>query len=85
MQAPILFYQTSDSNINVEVTFLDENFWLTQKAIAQLYNVDRTVVTKHLKYIFDTNVLLENSVCAKIAHTADVVKFYKTNFYNPKI
>ena len=82
MQAPILFYQTSDSNINVEVTFLDENFWLTQKAIAQLYNVDRTVVTKHLKNIFDTNELMENSVCAKIAHTAEDGKSYKTNFYN---
>ncbi len=82
MQSSILFYQTSYSNINVEVTFLNENFWLTQKAIAQLYNVDRTVVTKHLKNIFDTNELIENSVCAKIAHTAKDGKSYKTNFYN---
>ena len=82
MQSPILLYQTSETNINVEVTFLNENFWLTQKAIAQLYNIDRTVVTKHLKNVFDTNELIENSVCAKIAHTAEDGKSYKTNFYN---
>jgi hypothetical protein len=82
MQSPILLYQTSETNINVEVTFLDENFWLTQKAIAALYNIDRTVITKHLNNIFKTNELLENLVCAKIAHTAEDGKSYKTNFYN---
>ena len=48
MQKPILLYQTIDSNINVEVTYIDETFWLTQKAIAQLFGVDTRTVNEHL-------------------------------------
>lgn len=82
MQKPILLYQTIDSNINVEVTYIDETFWLTQKAIAQLFGVERSVVTKHIKNVFETNELIEDSVSAKFAHTAEDGKTYKTNFYN---
>ena len=82
MQAPILFYQTTESNVNVEVTFLDENFWLTQKAIAQLYDVERSVITKHLKNIFESLELDKNSVSANIEHTASDGKNYNTLFYN---
>jgi hypothetical protein len=70
MKAPILFYQTTEGNINVEVTFLDENFWLTQKAIAQLFNIESNTVTYHLKEIFKSNELIENSVTRKIRATA---------------
>ena len=41
-----------------------------------------TVITKHLKNIFDTSEVVEVAVCAKIAHTADDGKNYKTNFYS---
>lgn len=82
MQKPILLYQTIDSNINVEVTYIDETFWLTQKAIAQLFGVERSVITKHIKNVFETNELIEDSVSAKFAHTAEDGKTYKTNFYN---
>ena len=50
---------------------IGENIWLTQEKIALLFGVDRTVVTKHLKNIFETKELVEDSVCAKITHTAD--------------
>jgi hypothetical protein len=49
MQAPILLYQTSETNINVEVTYLDESFWLSQKAIALLFGVESNTITYHLK------------------------------------
>ena len=66
MQAPILLYQTSETNINVEVTYLDESFWLSQKAIAQLFGVESNTVTYHLKAIFKSNELEENSTTRKI-------------------
>ncbi len=61
MQAPILFYQTSETNINVEVTFLEENFWLTQKAIAQLFNVEKAAISKHLSNLYNSNEIIKTS------------------------
>ena len=55
----------------IEVRVQDQDVWLTQKAIGQLFDVDRSVVTKHLKNIFESGELAENSVCAKFAQTAD--------------
>jgi hypothetical protein len=66
----------------VEVNYSDETFWLSQKHMAELFGVNRTVITKHLQNIFITNELEEVSVCAKFAHTAEDAKVYQTNFYN---
>ena len=55
----------------IEVMVQNCNVWLTQKAISQLFDVDRSVVTKHLSNIFKEGELDENSVCAKFAQTAD--------------
>lgn len=66
MQAPILLYQTSATNINVEVTFLDENFWLSQKAMAQLFGIEISTTNYHLKEIYNSNELDENSTIRKI-------------------
>ena len=61
---------TRDSHQDgIEVRVQDHDVWLTQKAIAQLFDVDRSVVTKHLKNIFEKGELSENSVCAKFAQT----------------
>ena len=57
-------------------------FWLPQKRIAELFGVDRSVVTRHLQNIFQTEELKEDSVCANFAHTAEDGKTYQTNFYN---
>ena len=59
-----------------------DTIWATQKQIAQLFHIERTVVTKHLKNIFSSDELEENSVCAIFAHTADDGKTYNTQFYN---
>ena len=66
MQAPILLYQTSETNVNVEVTFLDENFWLSQKAMAQLFAVESHTITYHLKEIYKSLELDSNSTTRKI-------------------
>ncbi|KAF5423443.1 MAG: hypothetical protein C5S41_07290 [Candidatus Methanomarinus sp.] len=78
----ITVYQTPDGNINIEVLYANENIWLPQKRIAELFDVDRSVVTKHLKNIFSDNELEEDSVCAKFAHTAEDSKEYQTKFYS---
>lgn len=65
----ILIYQTSENQTHVEVKFEGETFWLSQEQIAQLFEGDRTVISKHLKSIFKEGELDENMVCANIAHT----------------
>ena len=82
MQKPILLYQTADANINVEVTYIDESFWLTQKVIAELFGVETHTVNYHLKEIFKSQELEEISVTRKIRATASDGKNYNTSFYN---
>lgn len=77
-----LLYSTPNSEIKVEVLLNNETLWLTQKRMAELFNVDRSVVSKHLKNIFNDKELEENSVCAKYAHTAEDGKIYRTQYYN---
>lgn len=78
----IILYQDANGKVKIEVLIQTETLWLPQAKIAELFGVDRSVVTKHLKNIFDTNELDKVSVCAKIAHTAEDGKSYKTQFYN---
>ena len=66
----------------IEVRVQNGDVWLTQKAISQLFDVDRSVVTKHLSNIFKEGELDENSVCAKFAQTADDGKTYQYKFYS---
>ena len=66
----------------IEVRVQNGDVWLTQKAISQLFGVDRSVVTKHLSNIFKEGELDENSVCAKFAQTADDGKTYNYKFYS---
>lgn len=68
---------------SIEVRVQDGNVWLTQKAIAKLFDVDRSVVTKHLKSIFESGELEENAVCAVFAQTADDGKTYQYKHYAP--
>lgn len=77
-----LLYTTPNGKVKVEIFLRDETVWLTQARIAELFGVDRSVVTKHLKNIFESGELDEDSVCANFAHTADDGKTYQTKFYN---
>lgn len=75
-------YKDSNGEVKVEICIFNETVWLTQNKIAQLFGVDRSVVTKHLKNIFRTAELHEDSVSAKIALTAGDGKKYQTKLYN---
>lgn len=77
----LLLFNANDKKVSVSVFFKNGTFWLTQKAIAELFCVNRTTITKHLKNIFETQELNEDSVCAIFAHTAGDGKNYNTQFY----
>jgi hypothetical protein len=66
----------------IEVRVQNHDVWLTQKAIGQLFDVDRSVVTKHLNNIFKEGELDENSTCANFAQVADNGKTYHYKFYS---
>lgn len=80
--AEFLIFQVESKEQGVEVYYRDENIWATQKAIATLFDCDRSVVTKHLGNIFESLELKEEAVCAKFAHTAEDGKTYNTKFYS---
>lgn len=65
----ILLYTTPHGNVKVEIYLQNETIWLTQQKIADLFGVDRTVVTKHIGNIFKSGELNEQVVCANFAHT----------------
>ena len=81
----IAFYQSPDGAVNIEVLYAEETIWLAQKRMAELFDIERSVVTKHLKNIFTEKELEEKSVCAKFAHTAEDGKKYKTKFYSLEV
>ena len=68
----------------VEVRVQDHEVWLTQKAIGQLFEVDRSVVTKHLQNIYAEGEIDESSTCANFAQVADNGKTYQYKFYSLK-
>ena len=66
----------------IEVRVQAGNVWLTQKAIAQLFDVERSVVTKHIKNIYGSGELQESLTCANFAQVADNGKTYQYKFYS---
>lgn len=78
----IVFYKKKNGDMNIELLINGETLWVSQKTMAQIFEIDRTVITKHLKNIFSDGELDKNQVCAKFAHTANDGKNYNTEFYN---
>ncbi|MBZ0155641.1 MAG: virulence RhuM family protein [Alphaproteobacteria bacterium] len=82
MNNEIIFYTTPDGNTKIEVVFQDETAWLTPKALAELFGVLVPAINKHLKNIFESGELVENSVISILETTAVDGKNYKTRYYN---
>ena len=78
----IVFYKKDNGDTNIELLINGATLWVNQKTMAEIFDVDRTVITKHLKNIFNDGELEKNQVCAKFAHTANDGKTYNTEFYN---
>ena len=66
MENQIILYQTELGNVIVDVVFRDESFWLTQKAMSKLFDVEIPAISKHLKNIFESGELEENSAISKM-------------------
>lgn len=77
----ILLFNTTDQKVNVSVYFQNGTFWLTQKTMAELFGVGVPAISKHLKKIFETEELEQNSVISKMETTATDGKVYDTSFY----
>jgi hypothetical protein len=85
MQSSILLYQTADADITVEVTYQDESFWLTQKAMAKLFGVETPAINKHLTNIYKSKEISKSSTIS-ILETVQkeghrIIK-RKVEFYN---
>jgi len=77
-----LLYTTNTSDVKVEIFMHNETVWLPQKRMAELFGVQRPAITKHLKNIFESGELEEDSVSSILEHTAEDGKNYKIKYYN---
>ena len=80
--AEFLIFQAEAKEQGVEVYYKDENIWATQKAMATLFDVNVPAISKHLKNIFETGELKDDSVVSKMEITASDGKHYQTLFYS---
>ena len=64
-------FKAQEKDKGIKVRYENENLWMTQKGIAELFDVQRPAITKHLNNIFNENELDKNSVCSKMEHTAE--------------
>jgi len=79
----IIFSYSNQPQLKIEVRIEDETVWLTQAKIAELFGVKRPAITKHLKNVFFSGELDEDSTCSILEHMgADGHQNYKTKYYN---
>ena len=65
----IIIYQTEDGQTQIDVRLENDTVWLTQAQMAELFQKDRTVITRHINNVFKEGELAKEQVCAKFAHT----------------
>lgn len=78
----IIIYQSDDGKAHLQVRMENQTLWLSQKEMAELFDVGVPAISKHLKNIFDEGELVEKSVVSKMEITAADGKNYLTTFYN---
>ena len=78
----VIVYQAENESISTNVLYKDETFWMTQKDMGRLFDVNVPAISKHLKNIFDSKELDASAVISKMETTAEDGKIYQTNFYN---
>ncbi|WP_298095818.1 hypothetical protein [uncultured Campylobacter sp.] len=77
-----IIYQNSKSQSQISIRLKNETLWPSQKQITELFEVDRNVVTKHIKNILNGDGLDKKSAGIKFVLTATDDKSYDANFYN---
>jgi hypothetical protein len=81
-KSEIILYKTEDNRTRIEVRLENETVWLTQAQLSDLFQRERSVITKHIRNIFEEGELSEEAVCANYARTAADGKTYQTVYYN---
>ena len=80
MENNIILYSNKDGKVSIQVTYLNDTFWLSQRLIAQLFGCSTDNISLHLKNIFNTGELDSISVTEDFSATASDVKTTKLNF-----
>lgn len=80
--SPFILYTSPNGDIKLDVCVQNETLWLTQKMMGELFGVEEHTISYHLKEVFQSDELIEDSVARKIRVTAKDGKQYLTNFYN---
>ena len=81
--AEYLTFVAASGTVGVEALYADENVWLSQKMMAQLYDVEIPTINYHLKKVFDDSELEEGAVVRSFRITAADGKTYDTKHYSP--
>lgn len=78
----IVIYEGKDGVIELRADIEKDTVWATQEQISDLFDAERSVITKHLRNVFKEGELSENSVCANFAHMGTNGRQYKVKSYN---
>ena len=78
----IVIYQPDDISTKIEVKFENDTVWLNLNQISELFERDKSVISRHIANIFKEGELIKNSVVAKNATTALDGKIYQVDYYN---
>ena len=87
-QMEMILYHSDDGDVSVDAYIMEESLWITQKAMAELFGIDKSGISRHLKKIFESGELDEKVVVAKIATTTphgampDKTQNNESMFYN---
>ena len=78
----IILYQTQDGESKIEVTLANETVWLTADQMAELFQRNKSTISRHIKNVFESGELRQDSVVAFFATTASDGKVYQVAYYN---
>ena len=78
----VIIYQTEDGLTKISVSMQDETVWLSLEQMSELFQRDKSTISRHIKNIFSEGELVQNSVVANFATTATDGKTYNVDFYN---
>jgi hypothetical protein len=81
-ESEVLLYQSEDGHTHVEVRFDGDTAWLSLGQMADLFQRDKSVISRHIKGVLDDGELSRSAVVAEVATTALDGKTYKVEYYN---
>jgi prophage maintenance system killer protein len=78
----LAIYQGPTGSLELKADAEKETIWATQSQIAEVFGIERSVITKHIRNLLKDKELAQDQVCANFAHTADDGKLYQVQYYN---